>query len=247
MPRYFIEVCYKGTAYSGFQIQQNAISIQSEVEHALSLVLRSKISLTGSSRTDAGVHALQNYFHFDFHSFVPASIIYSLNSILRKDIAVLSVRQVLEESHARFNAISRSYVYHLHAVKNPFLEDRSWYYPYPLNFTDLKQVANIVKETKDFTAFSKLNTQVKTNICSIQDSYWVITDSGFEYTVRGNRFLRGMVRGLVGTMLMVGKGKITIDDFCRIIEMKDHSKADFSTPAHGLFLKAVDYPPDQFI
>jgi len=247
MLRYFIEVCYKGTAYSGFQIQQNAISIQSEVEHALSLVMRSSISLTGSSRTDAGVHALQNYFHFDYPTIVPNTIIYNLNSILRKDIAVVSLKQVSEDSHARFNAISRSYIYHLHSVKNPFLDDRSWYYPYPLNFSDLNEVAKIVKETSDFTSFSKLNSQVKTNICSIDYSYWEITDNGYEYNVRGNRFLRGMVRGLVGTMLLVGKGKISVEDFCRIIEMKDPSKADFSTPAQGLFLKAVNYPSNQFL
>ena len=246
MPRYFIEVCYKGTAFCGFQIQENAISIQSEVERALSLVLRSSISLTGSSRTDAGVHALQNYFHFDFSTIISGAIIYNLNSILSKDIAVLSIRQVAAASHSRFNAISRSYVYHLHTLKNPFFEDRSWYYPYPLNLESLMQAANIVKETKDFTAFSKRNTQVKTNICSIEDSYWLETELGFEYNVRANRFLRGMVRGLVGTMLMVGRSKISIDEFCKIIEKKDASKADFSTPAHGLFLKAVIYPGNQF-
>ena len=247
MPRYFIEVCYKGTAFCGFQIQENAISIQSEVERALSLVLRSSISLTGSSRTDAGVHALQNYFHFDFSTIISGAIIYNLNSILSKDIAVLSIRQVAAASHSRFNAISRSYVYHLHTVKNPFFEDRSWYYPYPLDLVILNQAADIVKKTRDFTAFSKKNSQVNTFICGIEDSEWEKTEDGYVYYVKANRFLRGMVRGLVGTMLMVGKGKINLEEFRSIIESKDSSKADFSTPAHGLFLKSVLYPINQFL
>jgi len=247
MPRYFIEVSYKGTAFSGFQIQQNAISIQSEIEKALFILLRCKIDLTGSSRTDAGVHAFQNFFHFDFPTLVSNKIIYNLNSILGKDISVLSIRQVLDDAHARFNAISRSYIYYIHTSKNPFLVDRSWYYPYPLNLQNLEQAAAVIKDTIDFTSFSKLNTQVKTNLCSIEASYWIKTDLGYEYNVKANRFLRGMVRGLVGTMLLVGKGKISIDDFCKIIEMKDASRADFSTPAHGLFLKAVNYPSNQFL
>jgi tRNA pseudouridine38-40 synthase len=247
MPRYFIEVCYKGTVYSGFQIQQNAVSIQSEVEHALSLVMRNKISLTGSSRTDAGVHALQNYFHFDIPNLISPNIIYNLNSILSRDIAVLSIKKVDDDAHSRFNALSRAYVYYLHAYKNPLLEDRSWYYPYPLDLVVLNQAADIIKITRDFTAFSKKNSQVKTFICGIEESELKKTEYGYVYYVKANRFLRGMVRGLVGTMLMVGKGKINLDEFRSIIESKDSSKADFSTPAHGLFLKSVLYPINQFL
>jgi len=247
MPRYFIEVSYKGTAYSGFQIQQNAISIQSEVEYALSLVMRNKISLTGSSRTDAGVHALQNYFHFDIPNLISPNIIYNLNSILSRDIAVLSIKKVDDDAHSRFNALSRAYVYYLHSYKNPLLEDRSWYYPYPLDLVVLNQAADIIKKTRDFTAFSKKNSQVKTFICGIEESEWKKIEDGYIYNVKANRFLRGMVRGLVGTMLMVGKGKINLEEFRSIIESKDPSKADFSTPAHGLFLKSVLYPINQFV
>jgi tRNA pseudouridine38-40 synthase len=168
MPRYFLEVKYKGTGYSGFQIQKNAISIQSVVEHALALVLRSPITLTGSSRTDAGVHAKQNYFHFDVPQEISDRAIYSFNSILPKDIAIVSIRKVVDIAHARFDALSRSYIYHLHNYKNPFVEDRSWFYPYPLDISILNEAALIIKDTKDFTSFSKRNSQVKTYICSVE-------------------------------------------------------------------------------
>lgn len=247
MPRYFIEVKYRGTAYSGFQIQKNAISIQSVVENALALVLRSSIVLTGSSRTDAGVHATQNYFHFDLPQLLPERAIYSFNSILPKDIAIVSIRQVTDTAHARFDALSRSYIYYLHNCKNPFVEDRSWYYPYPLDLSVLNAAALIIKDTNDFTSFSKRNSQVKTYICNVEWSRWEQTALGYTYHVKANRFLRGMVRGLVGTMLLVGKGKIGIEMFKDIIASRDVTKADFSTPGHGLFLDAVEYPDGQFL
>jgi len=247
MPRYFLEVKYKGTGYSGFQIQKNAISIQSVVEHALGLVLRSPITLTGSSRTDAGVHAKQNYFHFDVPQEISERAIYSFNSILPKDIAIVSIRKVVDIAHARFDALSRSYIYHLHNYKNPFVEDRSWFYPYPLDISILNEAALIIKDTKDFTSFSKRNSQVKTYICSVEWSRWEQTDLGYTYHVKANRFLRGMVRGLVGTMLLVGKGKINMDMFRDIIASRDVNRADFSTPGHGLFLEAVEYPDGQFL
>jgi tRNA pseudouridine38-40 synthase len=245
MPRYFLEVKYKGTGYSGFQIQKNAI--QSVVEHALALVLRSPIALTGSSRTDAGVHAKQNYFHFDVPQEISERAIYSFNSILPKDIAIVSIRKVVDIAHARFDALSRSYIYHLHNYKNPFVEDRSWFYPYPLDISILNEAALIIKDTKDFTSFSKRNSQVKTYICSVEWSRWEQTDLGYTYHVKANRFLRGMVRGLVGTMLLVGKGKINMDMFRDIIASRDVNRADFSTPGHGLFLEAVEYPDGQFL
>jgi tRNA pseudouridine38-40 synthase len=247
MPRYFLEVKYMGSRYSGFQIQKNAISIQSVVEHALALVLRSPITLTGSSRTDAGVHAMQNYFHFDVPQEISERAIYSFNSILPKDIGIVSIRKVVDIAHARFDALSRSYVYHLHNYKNPFVEDRSWFYPYPLDISILNEAALIIKGTEDFTSFSKRNSQVKTYICRVDWSRWEQTDLGYTYHVKANRFLRGMVRGLVGTMLLVGKGKINMDMFRDIIASRDVTKADFSTPGHGLFLEAVEYPNGQFL
>ena len=245
MPRYFIEVAYKGTRYAGFQIQQNANSIQAEIEKVLKIFFKEDFSLTCSSRTDAGVHALSNYFHFDNTSLPSHKIlnnnIYNLNSILPDDIVVKQIYQVAGNSHSRFDALSRSYKYVLYQIKDPFVIDRAYYYPYNLDINKLQEAADVLAHYQDFTSFSKKNTQVKTFICKIIKSQWSIHDNLTVYNVEANRFLRGMVRGLVGTMLKVGTGKITIAEFCDIIESKDCTKADFSVPPQGLFLLNVNY------
>ncbi|MEP6949373.1 MAG: tRNA pseudouridine(38-40) synthase TruA [Ginsengibacter sp.] len=253
MPRYFIEVCYKGTQYSGFQVQKNANSIQSEIEKALTIRFRQSLYLTGASRTDAGVHALQNYFHFDtagelFHSndnFTEEKNIqqalYSLNSILPDDIVIKRIFKVVDTAHCRFDAISRKYKYYIYGERNPFYKDTAYFYPYPIDFEKLQEAASIILDTENFISFSKRNTQVNNFNCSIHKSEWQKGNDCIIYEVVANRFLRGMVRGLVGTMLKVGTGKISLDEFSQIVENNKSAKADFSVPSRGLYLIEIKY------
>lgn len=240
MPRYFVEVLYKGTAYSGFQVQQNANSVQAEVEKALAIFYKRAFELTGSSRTDAGVHALQNYFHFDSEPGIGDDS-YHLNAILPADITVKRIFPVKEDAHSRFDAVSREYRYYLYREKNPFLADRAYYFPYPLNRERLEAASKEVLRQEDFSSFSKRNTQVRSFLCTIYESEWLEEGECLVYRVKANRFLRGMVKGLVGTMLLAGREKITIDEFRDIFNAKDCTKADFSVPSSGLFLCRVEY------
>jgi tRNA pseudouridine38-40 synthase len=247
MQRHFLELSYKGTAYSGFQIQDTGGTIQSEVTDALSTILRTEFQLTGSSRTDAGVHAEQNFFHFDTELEITDKHVYNLNAVLPKDIAVKQVRRVSPEAHCRFDATSRSYRYSIYRDKDPFLTDTAWMYPFTIDRILLAEAAAILLEYTDFTSFSKRNTQVKTFNCCIEMSQWVERDGLLLYEVRSNRFLRGMIRGLVATMLRVARSNISINDFRKIIESKDCSKADFSAPAHGLCLTKVAFPVSVYL
>ncbi len=249
MPRYFLEVTYKGTRYSGFQTQQNANTIQAEIEKAFAILQRESITMTGSSRTDAGVHALQNFFHFDtilpLHQWrgteSEANFIYKINAILPEDIVAKKISLVATEAHCRFDALTREYNYYIYRYKDPFLKEIAFYFPYKLDVEKMQQAASIVKEYTDFTSFSKRNTQVKTFVCEIEESKWFWKDSCLVYNVKANRFLRGMVRALTATMLKVGRGKISLDEFRKIIETKDCTKASFAVPAHGLFLREVKF------
>jgi tRNA pseudouridine38-40 synthase len=247
MSRYFIEVFYKGTNYSGFQIQQNANSIQAEIEKALLTYFKQALSLTGSSRTDAGVHALSNFFHLDTEVLNSKSeeeltkSVYHMNAILPDDIVVKHLYKVKDDAHCRFDAITREYKYYIYQHKTPFLSDRAYFFPYKLDINKLNEAAAVLLNYEDFTSFSKKNTQVKTFQCKLSTSIWQIEGDMLVYTVKGNRFLRGMVRGLVGTMIKVGTGKISFSDFTKIVEDKDCSKADFSVPPQGLFLVNVVY------
>ena len=246
MARYFIEVAYKGTAYAGFQVQENANTIQGEVEKALHIYFRVFIMLTGSSRTDAGVHAFQNFFHFDtnieMESLSLVKTIYHLNAILPLDIVIKDIRKMADTAHCRFDATSRSYTYSIYNHKNPFLFDNGYYYPYTLNIEDLQQAASLVLTHTEFQSFAKKNLQVFTYNCHITESRWIFKDDLLLYNVTGNRFLRGMVRGLVGTMLLVGKGKYSVADFKTVLESNSSAKTDFSAPAKGLVLKAIKFP-----
>ncbi len=259
MFRYFIEVAYKGAAYSGFQIQQNANSIQAEVQKALTVFYRKRLalptelqgdgqsifSLTGSSRTDAGVNAWQNYFHFDLFQTLPgdlAGAVYHLNAILPGDIIIRRIIPVDTAAHCRFDALSREYHYFVYQQKNPFLADRAYYYPFSLQPDLLRQAAAVLMEYEDFTSFSKRNSQVFTHICHLTQSEWQQEGDCLVYKVTGDRFLRGMVRGLTGTMLQVGRKKITLEQFRHIIEAKNAAGADFAVPGHGLFLAKVLFP-----
>lgn len=242
MPRYFLELAYKGTRYSGFQIQENARTIQYEVEKALKILFKQPLQLTGSSRTDAGVHARQNYFHFDINLEIPEKELYHLNAILPPDIVVLSLVQVSPNAHCRFDAVAREYNYYIYQHKDPFKEDRAWFFPYQLSIDVLHQTAAIIPQYSDFTSFAKRNSQVNNFLCNIQYSSWQEKDGFYIYTVRANRFLRGMVRGLVGTMVKTARNKIHVEQFKQIIEAKDCTKADFTTPPQGLFLSKVIFP-----
>jgi tRNA pseudouridine38-40 synthase len=242
--RYFIEVAYKGTAYAGFQIQQNANTIQQEVEKALLTVYKKPIQLTGSSRTDAGVHALQNFFHFGIEETLQERV-YNLNAVLPADISIISVHEVPIDLHARFSATSREYLYKIHQHKNVFENNSSYYFPYTIDLDVMNEAAALLLDGKDFTSFSKLHTQAFTNNCDIFKSVWFYSNWQLIYNVQANRFLRGMVRALVATMLQVGKGKISIDQFKQIIEGKNAANAFFAAPACGLYLKRVIFSKEE--
>ena len=258
MPRYFLEVAYKGSAYSGFQSQDNANTVQAEIQNAFNILLQVPLPgskeglgliMTGSSRTDTGVHAVQNFFHFD--SILPvhqwkgidsdANLTYKMNAILPDDIVIKAINQVADDAHCRFDAISREYNYYIYRQKDPFLKDRAYFFPYKLDVEKMQEAAVIVREYADFTSFSKRKTQVKSFICQITESKWLQEDNCLVYKVKANRFLRGMVRALTATMLKVGRGKISLDEFRSIIEAKDCTKASFAVPAHGLFLVEVRF------
>ena len=244
--RYFLEVSYKGTNYSGFQSQKNANTIQAEIEKAFKILLKKELELTGSSRTDAGVHAYQNYFHFDFESELSKESLYNMNAILPNDITIKNLLKVNDNAHCRFDAIDREYKYYIYQKKNPFLTDKAFYFPYKLNMEKMREAANILKEYTDFTSFSKRNTQVKSFLCEIKESNWLIENECIVYQVKSNRFLRGMVRALTATMLKLGRRKMDLDTFRNIIEAKDCTLANFAVPAQGLFLIEVSYPPNYF-
>jgi tRNA pseudouridine38-40 synthase len=241
MARYFLELSYHGKAFSGFQIQQNAVTVQGELEKAMAIYYRAPITLTGSSRTDAGVHALQNFFHFDTTVIISEKDIYHLNALIGEAISIRNLFSVDEESHCRFDALSREYKYYITKKKDPFLTDRAWFYPYSLDIDTLNEAALALIGEHDFTAFAKRNTQVFTHQCTIESSYWQSIDNTLIYTVKANRFLRGMVRAMVATMLKTAKKNIDMEQFKSLLANNTNILADFSAPAHGLFLCEVAY------
>lgn len=243
--RYFIQLRYQGTHYHGWQIQPNAITVQEVLTKAFSTILREKIEITGAGRTDTGVHA--SYFMAHFNSIlanldVDDQLVYKLNGILPKDIAVCKLFRVNAEAHARFDATSRTYHYFIHLQKDPFLLESSWYYPFSVDLDLMNKAATLLLNYKDFTSFSKLHTDVKTNNCAISEAFWTQDDYKLKFTITADRFLRNMVRAIVGTLMDVGKGKITIKEFTQIIENKNRSGAGLSVPAQGLFLTNITYP-----
>lgn len=242
MPRYFIEVAYNGKNYAGFQVQQNANTIQSEIEKAFGVFFYQKLELTGSSRTDAGVHSLQNFYHVDTNLILERKHIYNLNAILPPDIVIKNIYNVAIDAHCRFLANYRSYEYFVYQTKNPFLKETAWHFPFSINMDALKEAANVIKSYSNFTTFSKKHTQVNNFNCHILHSQWVQEKDCLIYKVKANRFLRGMVKGLVGTMLQVGRENLSLDRFKEIIEAKNCNLANFTPPSHGLFLVEVNYP-----
>jgi len=247
--RYFIELSYDGTNYHGWQIQPNATSVQEILNKSLSVVLREPIETTGCGRTDTGVHAREFFAHFDAEKSIDRpwtierseNIVKSVNAILPKDIAIKKVFPVAENAHARFDATLRSYEYHIHFNKDPFKTGYSWELRDRLDIELMNKAAAVIMEHTDFSCFSKSNTQVKTNICKITRAEWVTGDSGIVFHISADRFLRNMVRAIVGTLIMVGKQEIKPEDVRAIIESKNRSKAGTSVPACGLYLAEVKY------
>lgn len=243
MQRYFIEVMYDGRGFHGSQVQGSTPTVQLAVNKALSTLLRKPVESFGASRTDEGVHALCNYYHFDIDEPLHPHFHYKLNAVLPHEVAVNKIfLAVGENANARFDALSRSYRYKIYATKNPFDKGLAYYFPMPLDFEKLQQTATAIKQYQDFESFSKRNTQSHTFLCNIYESFWEHRDGQLHYIVKANRFLRGMVRGLVGTQLQVAKGRGTIAGFKKIIEAKDCTLADFSVPGNGLYLEKIEYP-----
>jgi tRNA pseudouridine38-40 synthase len=241
--RYFIELSYDGTNYHGWQIQPNAVTVQEILNNCLSTVLRQPIETTGCGRTDTGVHAREFFAHFDAETTIDENghLLRSINAVLPGDIAVKRIFPVAADAHARFDALSRSYEYHIHFNKDPFKNGHSWEMRDRPDLYLMNEAAAIIKAHTDFSCFSKSNTQVKTNICKISRAEWLNQGDGIAFHITADRFLRNMVRTIVGTLLMAGEKEIEPAGVSKIIESKNRSKAGTSVPACGLFLTEVKY------
>ena len=249
MNRYFIYLGYNGKNYCGWQIQPNGIAVQQCIEEALATLLRQPVPITGAGRTDAGVHARMMVAHFDWHEPIAdlPFLAEKLNRLLPKDIAIYKIIPVRTDAHARFDATSRTYNYYITNRKDPFNYDLVYRIPGKLDFDAMNEACLVLFEYIDFTSFSKLHTDVKTNNCRIMQAGWKQEGNVWIFTVQADRFLRNMVRAIVGTLLEVGRGKLTIDGFRQVIERKDRCQAGTSAPGHALFLVDVTYPDELFI
>lgn len=243
--RYFVELSYNGTEFHGWQTQPNGITVQECLDKALSTFFRQEVVSLGCGRTDAGVHATQFFAHFDLFNVVDkqvANAVTGINSLLPYTIAVKKIFEVGADAHARFHASARAYKYYLHFAKDPFKLDRSWLYKGNLDVDAMNNAAEQLLSFTDFSCFSKSNTQTFTNNCKITEAYFEKENDGLVFTIKADRFLRNMVRAIVGTMVLVGKGDIEVADVAKIIDSKNRSKAGQSVPACGLYLVSVEYP-----
>src|ERR1043165_2472144 len=246
--RYLFEITYRGTHYHGWQSQHNAIGIQQVIEETMTKLLREKISIVGSGRTDTGVHCGQQFFHADIESkFEFDTLIIRLNSFLPKDIAVRSIRKIKPDSSARYDAYERTYQYHITRTKDPLREGLAFYFFKPIDVDVLQRGANILLGKHDFECFSKVKTDVNHFICDIKQVEWNQKGDLLVFTITANRFLRGMVRAVVGTLLDTGTGKSTLEDIRTVLKSKDRKKAGMNVPPEGLFLTSVKYPKAIFI
>jgi len=247
--RFFIYFSYKGTAYHGWQIQPNGISVQEVLTKTLSTVLRTEIEITGAGRTDAGVHAKLMVAHFDLETELPSefNLVSKLNNFLPTDISILKIIEVKPDTHARFEAISRRYEYHIVTRKDAFKTESAMRVSEKLDFEAMNLAAKSLMDFTDFTSFSKLHTDVKTNNCRITHAEWTQQDDEWIFTIQADRFLRNMVRAIVGTLLEVGRKKMSIEEFKAVIEAKNRCKAGTSVAARGLFLVDIQYPNEVFI
>ena len=241
--RYFIELAYKGTNYHGWQYQPGSDSVQETLNKALLLLLKTDIDIVGAGRTDTGVHAKQMFAHFDFESEIDIpQLVHKLNSFLPKDIVIFDIIKVSDEAHARFDATKRTYEYHIHTTKDAFENEGSYQFQLPLDIDKMNEACQILFRHNDFECFSKVNTDVHTFNCVIFEAHWQQEGNKLVFTITADRFLRNMVRAIVGTMLNIGTGKISLADFEKIIDSKDRGQAGFSVPAHGLYLTKIEYP-----
>ena len=247
--RFFIYFSYKGTAYHGWQFQPNGISVQEVLTQALCTILRTTLEITGAGRTDTGVHAKLMVAHFDMETDLPANLdlVSKLNSFLPNDIAVFKIIEVKTDAHARFDAISRRYEYHVVTRKNVFKNELAARGNLNLNFETMNIAAKTLLEYQDFTSFSKLHTDVKTNNCVISHAEWTQQDEEWIFSIQADRFLRNMVRAIVGTLFEVGRNKMSVEEFRAVIEAKNRCKAGVSVPAHGLYLVDIQYPENLFL
>ncbi len=241
--RFFITLSYDGTRFHGWQIQPNGISVQGELQRGLSLLLRQEIVVTGAGRTDAGVHASMMVAHFDYEGELDCrQLAYKLNKLLPQDIAIQKVEQVSDDLHARFSATSRTYYYYIHTEKSPFERHYSCELHYPLDFSKMNEAARILMEYEDFGAFCKSHADVKTTLCHVTKAEWhQNSPSTWYFEITANRFLRNMVRAVVGTLIEVGRGRMSIDDFRKVIEGKRRTEAGESMPGNALFLVNITY------
>ena len=245
--RYLVKLAFDGAPFHGWQVQSNAVSVQEVITNALKVRLRKEmISLVGCGRTDTGVHAREFYAHFDLDENFPADkldeLTFRLNKQLPNQVVIFSINKVSADFHARFSAISRTYRYYLHNRKDPFLDNYSWCLLNDLDLTEMNRAASMLLEYEDFTSFARLHSQTETNICHIEEAKWEQDGHRFIFTITADRFLRNMVRAVVGTLIEVGQGKKNLGEFIKIIEVKDRSEAGKSAPARGLFLEQVLYP-----
>ena len=246
--RYFFEIAYHGGAYNGWQSQPNAIGVQAVVEDALTKLLREEITILGSGRTDTGVHCEQQFFHVDVSKELDSdSFVARLNSFLPKGIAILSIRKVKDDAHARFDATERTYHYRITKIKNPFLDGLALHYFKKVDVSKMNEAAALMIGVHDFESFSKVKTDVNNFTCDIKKASWKEDGDRIEFTITANRFLRGMVRAVVGTLLDVGTGKLSVAEFKKIIASRDRKKAGLNVPPHGLFLSHVKYPGKIFL
>lgn len=241
--RRFIQLSYDGAAYHGWQKQPNARSVQQTLQEALSTLLQTDIEVVGAGRTDAGVSARMMVAHFETSKACDnEQLVYKLNKLLPHDIAVQRIWEVPDEMHARFSATSRTYHYYIHTRKDPFVRQYSWLVTFPLDFARMNEAASRLPDFEDFTSFSKVNTDTKTNLCNVTEARWTREgENTWRFTITANRFLRNMVRAIVGTLIEVGRGRMTVDEFCQVIEQRNRCSAGDSVPGHALFLVDVSY------
>jgi len=242
--RYLLRLAYNGSEFHGWQIQPNAISVQESIENCLSKIFGTKVNVLGCGRTDTGVHASDFYAHFDVEEvkYDNPKLLYKLNSMLPRSIAIKELYPVHEDFHARFSATARKYKYHISKNKNPFQVNQTWCFYKDLDITAMQEAGALLLRYTDFTSFAKLHTDVKTNICDVMEFEVIDSEAELIIHIKANRFLRNMVRAIVGTIIEVGLGKISVTDFKGIIEAEDRKAAAFSAPASGLFLSYIEYP-----
>jgi tRNA pseudouridine38-40 synthase len=247
--RYFIKLAFNGARYHGWQYQKNAQSVQQELEKAMSLILRTETKLTGAGRTDTGVHAREFYAHFDYEELSSGQrqqLMYKVNGFISPDIVIYDIIPVKKDAHARFDALSRKYQYFICRSKNPFNQDFAFHLYSELDVACMNDGTKVLFDYSDFASFSKLYTNVKTHTCKLMEAYWEEKEDLLVFTIAADRFLRNMVRAIVGTLLELGQHKISLEEFRQIIEGKDRSAAGFSVPAKGLFLTHIEYSSEIF-